>query len=211
MAPKRFYQLASLIIILFYALSIGLLPASAEGMAMPSLNSFVASVENGRSTVIRGVYVRDTFALPVIQQPKDNPGYVAAAQDVVTEFGMARRYGTIGMLAHNHLAGENFSLVEKGDKINLVYGNGSIETFIVTKIVRYQALSPNSPYTPFLDLESGKTKTVEQVFYEMYSGERHLTLQTCIAEGDEPSWGRLFIIAEPMPAAQHDEYPDNDR
>ncbi len=211
MAPKRFYQLTSLLLILVYALTFGLLPASAETLALPSLHSFVSSIENGRSTVVRGVYVREAFALPVVQQPKDNPAYVSAASDYMTEFSLARRYGTIGMLAHNHLAGEHFSLIEQGDKISLVYGNGKIETFTVTKIIRYQALSPDSPYTPFLDLETGKTKTVEQVFYEMYSGKGHLTLQTCIAQDNEPSWGRLFIIAEPMPPVEHDEYPDTDR
>lgn len=211
MAPKRFYQLASLLLVLVYVLAIGLLPARAETLALPSLRSFVSSVENGRSTVIRGVYARDTFALPVVQQPKDNPAYVSSAQDYVTEFSMARRYGTMGMLAHNHLAGASFFALEKGDKISLVYGNGKIETFIVTKIIRYQALSPNSPYTPFLDLETGKTKTVEQVFYEMYSGKGHLTLQTCIAQGDELSWGRLFIVAEPMPPIERGEHPNNDR
>ncbi len=115
------------------------------------------------------------------------------------------------MLAHTHLAGKYFPLIKKDDKINLVFGNGKVETFIVTKIIRYQALSPDSPYTPFLDLETGETKTVEQVFYEMYSGKGHLTLQTCIVQGDELSWGRLFIIAEPMPTVKHDEDPDNDR
>lgn len=211
MAPKRFYQLTSLLLVLVYALTIGLLPARAEALFLPSLHSFVSSVENGRSTVIRGVYARDAFALAVVQQPKDNPAYVSSAQDYVTEFSLARRYGTIGMLAHNHLAGASFFLLEQGDKINLVYGNGKIQTFVVTKIIRYQALSPNSPYTPFLDLETGQTKTVEQVFYEMYSGKGHLTLQTCIAQDKELSWGRLFIIAEPMPPVEHDEQPDNDR
>jgi len=211
LAPKRFTQLTSLLLVLVYALTIGLLPARAETSALPSLNSFVSSVENGRGTVIRGIYAREAFALPVVQQPKDNPAYVSSASGYVTEFSLARRYGTIGMLAHNHLAGASFFSLEQGDKISLIYGNGKIETFIVTQIIRYQALSPNSPYTPFLDLETGQTKTVEQVFYEMYSGKGHLTLQTCIAQDNKPSWGRLFIIAEPMPPIEHDEHPDNDR
>jgi hypothetical protein len=211
MAPKRFLQITSFIIILFYALSFGLLPASAEAQNVPSLNNFVTSVENGHSTIIRGLYARDIFALPVIQQPKDNPGFVANADDVVTEFSMAQRYGTIGMLAHNHKAGQYFPLLKLGDKIDVVYGNGNVETFIVTKVQRYQALAPNNPYTPFIDLETGEQKTVEQVFFGMYTGERHLTLQTCIAEGDELSWGRLFIIAEPLPAAAHSVEAETDR
>ncbi len=211
MAPKRFLQITSFIVVLFYALSFGLLPASAEAQNVPSLNNFVASVENGYSTVIRGVYAREIFALPVIQQPKENPGFVANADDVVTEFSMAQRYGTIGMLAHNHKAGQYFPLLKLGDKIDVVYGNGNVETFVVTGIHSYQALAPNNPYTPFVDLETGEQKTVEQVFFGMYTGERHLTLQTCIAEGDEPSWGRLFIIAEPLPTANHSVEAETDR
>ena len=211
MAPKRFLQLTSVIVILAYALSFGLLPASAEAMAVPSLNTFVASVENGHSTIIRGVYAQDAFALPVIQQPKDNPAYVSAAEDVVTEFAMARRYGNIGMLAHNHLAGKYFSSLQLGRQIQVVYGDGTVENFAVTKILRYQALSPNSPYTNFVDLESSKKLTVNQVFFNVYTGERHITFQTCIAQGNEPSWGRLFIIAEPLPTVSHSEVPSNDR
>jgi hypothetical protein len=198
MAPKRFFQITSFIVVLFYALSFGLLPASAEAMAVPDLNTFVNNVENGHSTIIRGIYAPEAFALPVIQQPKDNAAYVANTADVVTEFSMARRYGNIGMLAHNHLAGKYFSSLHLGSQIQMVYGNGKIENFIVTQVLRYQALSPNSPYTNFVDLESGKTLTVQQVFYKVYTGERHVTLQTCIAQNDEPSWGRLFVIAEPM-------------
>lgn len=211
MAPKRFYSYISFLLVLVYALTVGLFPAHAETLALPSLRSFVSSIENGHPNVIRGLYARDAFALRVVQQPQDNPAYVSSAQDYVTEFLLARRYGTIGMLAHNHLAGASFFSLQPGDKISLVYGNGRIETFLVTKIVQYQALTPNSPYTSFRDLETGQTKTVEQVFYETYSGKGHLTLQTCIAKDDEPSWGRLFILAEPMPPVEHDEQPENDR
>jgi len=209
MAPKRFLQITSFIVVLFYALSFGLLPASAEAQNVPSLNSFVASVENGYSTVIRGVYAREIFALPVIQQPKDNPGFVANADDVVTEFSMAQRYGTIGMLAHNHKAGQYFPLVKLGDKIDIVYGNGEVETFVVTEIHSYQALAPNNPYTPFIDLETGEQKTVEQVFFGMYTGERHLTLQTCIAQDNEPSWGRTALKLKPTAKTSSSPPPEH--
>jgi hypothetical protein len=199
MAPKPVFRLTSFLIVLIYALSFGLLPASAEAMATPDLPSFVHQVENGRASVIRGVYARDGFALPVLQQPRENPGYVSGAEDVVTEFALASRYGSIGLLAHNHLAGKYFSSLGLGSQIQLIYGDGQVENFLVTRILRYQAISPTSPYTSFVDLESGETLTVNQVFTRVYTGGRHLTFQTCIAQGGELSWGRLFIIAEPLP------------
>jgi len=31
-----------------------------------------------------------------------------------------------------------------------------------------------------------------------YKGDRHLTFQTCIERDGSRSWGRLFVIAEPL-------------
>jgi hypothetical protein len=39
--------------------------------------------------------------------------------------------------------------------------------------------------------------TVDQLFGKVYRGERHVTFQTCIANPESPSWGRLFVIAVP--------------
>lgn len=205
MASKPAIRVTSLLLVLICALSFGLLPVSAEAMAMPDLSNFIKQVENGHSTIIRGVYASDGFALPVIQQPTNNAAYVSGAEDVLTEFSLARSYGNIGMLAHNHLAGKYFSSLSQGSKIQLVYGNGKVENFIVTRILRYQALTPSSPYTNFIDLESGDTLTVNQVFYKVYTGARHVTFQTCIAQDNELSWGRLFIIAEPFTVAESND------
>jgi hypothetical protein len=38
---------------------------------------------------------------------------------------------------------------------------------------------------------------VEEVFYDFYSGDPHLTLQTCIEKDGDWSWGVRFILAEP--------------
>jgi hypothetical protein len=82
--------------------------------------------------------------------------------------------------------------------VYLIYGNGEIKTFIVAKALRFQAHEPNNPYSFFADLDSGLTYSAEEVFRQVYTGDYHVTFQTCIANGDELSWGRLFVIAIPL-------------
>lgn len=163
-----------------------------------ALQAFVDAVSDGESGIIRGIYSEDVFEYPVMQQPASQPGFVAEDEDVVTEFAMARKYGTTGILAHNFLAGEAFFELEISDIVQIIYGDGTVESYEITEIERYQALSPNSTNSTFTDLETGETITASQLFKKVYSGDHHLTLQTCIQVGAEDSWGRIFIIAEPL-------------
>jgi len=162
-----------------------------------ALSDFVTALSDGKSNV-RGVYVPEVMAYRVVQQPKNQSGYVSAIQGVVTQFGMASNYGTIGLLAHNYAAGSEFARLTIDNKVSVVYGDGTVKEFIVTKIVKYQALQPNSMSSNFLDLETSEKLSASSLFSKVYGGEPHLTLQTCIAQGNESSWGRLFIIAEPV-------------
>ena len=168
------------------------------GADLTSIGQFVESITDGQSDAIRGVFVTDKLALEVVQQPSSNAAYVSTEAGKVTQFSMARQYDTLGFLAHNYLAGATFFDLYFGDIIQVVYGDGSIDFYQVAEIYRYQALSPNSAYSQFLDLETGEQYSATDVFYQMYTGEHHLTLQTCIQEGDVDSWGRLFIIAYPL-------------
>jgi hypothetical protein len=72
----------------------------------------------------------------------------------------------------------------------------------VEDIQQYQALQPFSPYSNFRDLETQSILTAEQLFNKVYRGEFHLTLQTCIENEGNLSWGRLFIIARPFDPAK---------
>jgi hypothetical protein len=161
------------------------------------LSDFASAINDGKS-VLRGVYVPDVMAFRVIQQPKNQNGFVSTIRGLVTQFGLASDYGTIGLLAHNFAAGSEFSKVLVGNTVSVIYGDGTIKEFIVTKIVRYQALQPNSTSSSFLDLETNEKLSAGALFKAVYGGKAHLTLQTCIAQGKESSWGRLFIIAEPV-------------
>jgi len=183
--------------IVFCALTV---PAQvyAKTDAIPSLNEFIETVKDGNADTLRGVYIADVMAYPIVQQPYGNPGFVSTTENVTTQFSMASEVGNIGLLAHNHLAGSSFSNIKNNDRIILVYGDGHMESFLVESIQQYQALNPLSPYSQFKDLETQNILTAEELFREVYRGEYHLTLQTCINNEGNPSWGRLFVIAKPI-------------
>ena len=172
-----------------------------EQTAFPNLTAFSQTVSSPYPDQLTGVYVKDNLALRVLQQPAGQPGFVSTAAETVTQFATANRYGTIGLLAHNYLAGANFSRLAIGKIISLVYGNGQVRNFRITTIKHYKALSPTSPYSNFIDLpQPGNILTSNDLFYQTYGLGNVLILQTCIAQGNESSWGRLFIIAEPVQA-----------
>jgi hypothetical protein len=111
---------------------------------------------------------------------------------------MAADYGSTAFLAHNYLAGANFFQVSEGQVITLVYGDGSTADFVVQSIRRFQALSPNSTQSTFVDLENNQKLSAADLFYSMYNSDNPVVLQTCIANEGESSWGRLFVIAVPV-------------
>jgi hypothetical protein len=143
------------------------------------------------------VYVPNVLALPVIQQPSGDDGYVSNKDDQTTQFAMASQFGSVGLLAHNYLSGRFFSELAVGQEVRLVYGNGRVEYFVITEILRYQALEPNSQLSSFRSLDHSEILSAEQMFKRVYAGERHVTFQTCIAANGTVSWGRLFVVAEP--------------
>ena len=162
------------------------------------LQAFIETVTDGMADVVRGIYIEDQFEFPVIQQPSGQPGYVSSQTNVLTEFAMAKKYDVTGILAHNYLAGEDFFNLQAGDVVQVVYGDGMIQQYEITEILEYQALSPNSATSSFIDLETDEQLSATQLFNRVYTGSHHLTMQTCIQVGSEDSWGRLFLIAEPI-------------
>ena len=164
----------------------------------PDLNTFIETVTDGNAGALRGVYVSNVMALSIVQQPTGFPGYVSTEEAVATQFGIAAEVGNVGLLAHNTLAGSFFSNIKQGDRIILVYGDGHIESFMANSIQRYQALDPLSPYSEFKDLETQTTFSAGNLFNNVYRGDYHLTLQTCIDNNGNASWGRLFIMATPV-------------
>jgi|SRR5690349_23577881 len=199
-SSSRFYRSFSALCLALLISFLLIFPASAKDEAadFPGLNKFIESLNNGDANALRGVYVQDLMAFTVIQQPADSAAFVSLNKDQVTQFNMAAQAGNVGLLAHNYLAGNSFSKLKKGDVVTLVYGDGHTEGFSVTNILQYQALDPNSVHSSFRDLGSQAVLSASQLFDRVYRGSRHLTFQTCIESNRDLSWGRLFVIAEPL-------------
>ena len=179
--------------------------------ALPDYGRFLESVQNGQAGVLRGVYVPGVLAMPIVQQPVGNPGFVSQNDDEITQFRMAAEVGNVGLLAHNFLSGANFTNLSSGQEVRLIYGDGQVEYFTVVEVLQYQALQPYSPYSEFRDLESNVTVKADELFRKVYRGERHVTFQTCIEESGNSSWGRLFVIAQPklFPFVEQQYFHDN--
>lgn len=176
--------------------------SSFRGESQPTITSEA-------DATLKGITLGQEVDLPVVQQPEENTNYVSSNDGEVTQFAAAARYGNIGLLAHNYLSGSSFLQLDIGHEVSLVYEDGRIEEFVVTEILRYQALDPKNPYSSFINMDNeNETLTVKQMFDRAYLGEHHLTLQTCIAAEGISSWGRLFVIA--MPRSEYLSMDPND-
>jgi hypothetical protein len=165
------------------------------------LRSFIERVANGNAKQVVGIYAPGEFAYPIVQQPKDQSVYVSSDPNQVTQFGLPSHFGSVALLAHNGLAGMDFFKLGLGSTFELVYGSGAVRRFQVSSIQKFQALDPENPYSNFVDTQSaGPELTSAQLFRQIYTHSGEVVIQTCIEEAGEPSWGRLFITAEPAPA-----------
>jgi hypothetical protein len=166
---------------------------------LPALRDFVITVKSGEPRALVGVYVPGLFALPIVQQPGDAPGYVSTQPGVATQFRMAKEYGTDALLAHNYLSGNLFFELEAGQRVVLVYGDGRVRFYEIKERNSYQALSPTSPYSNFIDLDNpGTVLSAADVFLKNFGIGSQLVFQTCIESAGLESWGRLFVKAEPI-------------
>ena len=173
-------------------------PVQAEGDAsLPALQAFIESVSNGEAESLRGLYIPGVLAALVVPQPEGEPGFVSFEANTLTQFTLATRAGSTGLLAHNYLAGKELFRVQIGQLMYLVYGDGRTAAFIVTDLQRFQALDPQDIRSNFLDLRSGRFYSTRSLFNRIYNRSGDVILQTCIEWEGETSWGRLFVIAEP--------------
>lgn len=171
-----------------------------ETEAVANLNDFVASLSSGKANQVAGIYSDGIFAFPVVGQPSSNPAFVSETPDQVTQFELAADYGSQAFLAHNYLAGATFSELTNGQTVTLVYGDGSTESFVISQILSFQALSPDSTQSSFVDLESGEQLSASSLFHTVYNNSNAVVLQTCIANEGISTWGRLFVVAVPLGA-----------
>jgi hypothetical protein len=172
--------------------------AEAAAPVVASKESFISSVSNGKASQITGIFVEGTLAYSVGNQPGGNGAFVTEAGNEVTKFGLAAEYGTQAFLAHNYLAGGAFFQLSEGQIITLIYGDGSTADFVIESIQRFQALSPDSTQSSFVNLADGKQLSASTLFHKMYNSDNSVVLQTCIANEGISTWGRLFVIAVPL-------------
>jgi hypothetical protein len=177
---------------------------STRDNSHPNLIEFRSSLSYGSEARIVGIYAPGAFALPVVQQPASNPGFVSNVPETITQFGLASDYGTIGFLAHNTLSGTHFFDLQVGQTIVLIYGDGSVKTYIIHDQLSYQALSPNSPYSRFKDLDNSEIEiSSTDLFNQVYTEDGQLIFQTCIASNGLENWGRYFVLATPSGRIPH--------
>ena len=173
-------------------------PIGRSDNSLSQLISQASTLNNANQ--VAGLFQYKNMQATVVQQPAGQPAFVSTDAGQVTQFAMAEKYGTTALLAHNYLEGQAFFNIETGNKIALVFGDGHTQSYKVTQIKQYQALNPTSPYSKFVDLDdpAGTTLTSTELFNTIYTVDGRLVLQTCIAKDGQSSWGRLFVIAEPV-------------
>ena len=199
-------KIARIVFLSFFVISIFLSQpvtgqeiARAENLDLLSLTEFATYVREADAVGLAGVYADGVFAYPVVQQPAGDAAFVSNQPDELTSFSMASQYQTTGLLAHNTMAGADFESLHIGQSLTLIYANGEMKSFQVVAIERYQALSPNDPYSEFINQGTPNSRrlSASELFNHIYAPSRRLILQTCIAAKGIASWGRLFIIAIP--------------
>lgn len=167
----------------------------SDTSALPAFDQFVQDITNGNGNQPVGVYVEGQFQYPIVQQPSNDPAWVTSNFGEVTEFRIVRQHtGNEGLIAHNYLAGGSFYSLQPGDVAELIMGDGSVVEFEIYEIHSFQALSPNSALSDFLNLDTGEKLTASDLFYRVYGGDMTLTFQTCINRDNISTWGRTFII-----------------
>lgn len=149
-----------------------------------------------------GVYLVGKKYFRVEQQPNGNPTYVSDRNNFVTSFILPKRYGNLGYLAHNHLAGTYFKELAIGDEIIVLPEQGDYLRYRITTILKYRALQPRNPRSTFINLQTNQQCGAGEVFRQVYMGDEHVVLQTCIAKDEISAWGRLFVFAEPVEKAR---------
>ncbi len=197
---RTFFVLTLLLMFILIFVPSGRVQAMSDDLndeSLPGMDTFVGQVRNGQAGELRGIYIAGILAAPIVQQPRGMEEFVSPWQNIVTQFGLASNHGSVGLLAHNYLAGKSFSLLQPGQEIHLVYGDGRVATFIVSEILHYQALEPDSTSSSFINLDTHESQSYAGLFSRIYNRPGQVVFQTCISTADDLAWGRLFVIAEP--------------
>ncbi len=176
-------------------------PTTLPTAAFSALNNFAATLKNGQAGKVVGVYVSSVLALNVAQQPINNPSYVNPSLGYATQFSLATKYGSTGLLAHNYLSGALFFNLLLGQEVDVIYGDRLIRRYTISIIRHLQAISPLSSTSNFVNIDDPNSPQISNadLFYQTYGKGDRVVFQTCINANGNTSWGRLFVIAVPIP------------
>ncbi|MBA4383848.1 MAG: hypothetical protein C0410_03870 [Anaerolinea sp.] len=190
---KLKFRIISVLMIMVFSICISPVVTVQAADNNTTIEVFSATLKKSNSSQLVGVYVNDILALKVVQQASTYS--VSTKAGTATQFGLAGKYGSIGLLAHNYLSGSSFINLVTGTEIFLIFGDGSIKKYKVDSIKKYQALRPADNFSNFIDLaKPDVTLSSDNVINATY-GAGDLVLQTCIEKNGILAWGRLFIIA----------------
>jgi hypothetical protein len=173
------------------------------------LPAWAAEWVNGEEGALVGLFAPGAFAHPVVTQPTGRNLYVSTDPEVLTRFQLPSRTATIGLLAHNYLAGAHFFLLQPGDALFLVYGDGRTAAYRVSELADYRTINLYRYRDLETDLSYSDLSLYEKIY--MADGDR-LVLQTCIERDGNLSWGLRFVIASrvadsPPPASRSINLP----
>jgi hypothetical protein len=138
--------------------------------------------------------------MPVTGQPGGDESYISTDENVLTQYEKPAEYGVTALLAHNYLtSGKTLSKLKPDQDVYIVYGDGKVSRYRVSRIEYYQALSPHDIRSDFRDLNGpgGEILGFSQLFDRIYTAPNRLVFQTCLEANGDLSWGRVFISAEP--------------
>lgn len=140
--------------------------------------------------VVNAVRVSSPGVLDLViePQPEYDPGFVTREIGKASQFRSAAPYNTVGILAHNSLSGEQFFNVRQGDWITVAFDKRQTSYYRVTGIEQYQALSPTSQFSDFIDLNTWERLTASQLFSRVYAPGNRLVLQTCLDAYGDSLW-----------------------
>jgi len=169
---------------------------SVDEVMNVGLENFKAGILNGNADQIIGLYVKECGGFKVIQYPAGSDGSVSPEKGVLTQFLRPASDRVIALLAHNYSSGKLFDSFPIGSQMVVVFGDGHQETYRLREKERYHALNGASSQSDFIELNTGEKQSASELYEHVFGGEPHLTLQTCIQNGDDQDWGRLFLVAD---------------
>ncbi len=158
---------------------------------------YVSQIKDGSAGVIKGIFVDGILELKVVQQPENDWKYVDEQLGTTTQFQSATVNGVIGLLAHNFLSGQLFYQLTPGQEIGVVYGDGKVKVYRVVNSTSYKKIDTSSLTSDLVEQSSGHLFSTQDVFNKYYTGNDHLTLQTCLERDGNWSWGLYFVFAVP--------------